>query len=514
MTHNAYDDIPYASHAFEPTSIEHLYTMGRLFGLKPTDPEQCSVLEIGCSLGGNLFPMAVRHPQSRFVGIDLSKRQIELAKQAQAEWEISNIEFRAQSLVDLTPGDGTFDYVIVHGIFSWVDHATRQHILRACQENLNVNGLSYVSYNTKPGWNTVTSLRDLMLFHLDPIDDRRARTKEARSLLRFMQTAMKDVDTAYARFMREECDLLLGLSPDYLAHDHLEEVNEPFYFTDFMKMAHEASLQYVADASLSSMYLANFPEHVASEIIHTEDLILREQYMDFFRNRRFRCSLLTHGNHQVIRDLDMLDVGTCYFASALKPVGEQDLNFDQDVAIQYAAGNIHFEAKQPHQKAALHVLWQHEGHRVSLPQLLAACADLLNMAEEQIETTDLIGLLRRLVLAGAVELCMFPSRSQNRVAPCPEVWWLARAEALKRQYVTSLNHEPVSLTQPMRVLFQLLDGTRSIEGVEDAIMTFVSEGELSLPGQDDIKNATEMVALVQSWVSESLDKIRRKGFYV
>lgn len=72
----SYDEVPYESYPFAQTHPDRLATVATLLGLRPAPVEQCRVLELGCAGGGNLIPMALTLPESTFVGIDLSARQI------------------------------------------------------------------------------------------------------------------------------------------------------------------------------------------------------------------------------------------------------------------------------------------------------------------------------------------------------------------------------------------------------------------------------------------------------
>src|SRR5258706_5874551 len=91
---SAYDDVPYSVSAFPQTSPDRLATIATLFGMQPAPPRQCRVLELGCARGGNIIPMAMGYSQSRFVGIDLSSRQIAEAREVAAELKLQNLELK------------------------------------------------------------------------------------------------------------------------------------------------------------------------------------------------------------------------------------------------------------------------------------------------------------------------------------------------------------------------------------------------------------------------------------
>src|SRR6187549_342213 len=97
----AYDRVPYPSSSQHRTHPDHLAVLALLHGLEPAPPERCRVLELGCADGGNLLPMALEMPESRFLGVDLSPRQIEAGEAFAAELGVANLELRAASILDV-----------------------------------------------------------------------------------------------------------------------------------------------------------------------------------------------------------------------------------------------------------------------------------------------------------------------------------------------------------------------------------------------------------------------------
>ncbi len=145
-----YNTTIYNSFPFSHTHPTHLFTLAKLFGLKPKPVEKSKILELGCAGGGNLIPMAYHLPQAEFLGIDLAEKQIEIGLKQIEELNLKNITLRQQSISDFSKSDGTFDYIICHGVYSWVNKEVREKILQICHNNLSKNGIAYVSYNTYP----------------------------------------------------------------------------------------------------------------------------------------------------------------------------------------------------------------------------------------------------------------------------------------------------------------------------------------------------------------------------
>ena len=127
--------------------------------------KRCRVLELGCASGDNLIPMAIELPNARFVGIDLSERQIEQGRQSVAALGLANIDLRRVNIANVDASWGTFDYILCHGIYSWVPAPIREKLLAICRENLAPTGIAFVSYNTLPGWHMRGMIRDMMVYH-------------------------------------------------------------------------------------------------------------------------------------------------------------------------------------------------------------------------------------------------------------------------------------------------------------------------------------------------------------
>src|SRR5262249_29794315 len=159
------DEVPYESHPFAQTHPDRLCAVATILGTRPPPVGRGRVLEIGCASGGNLIPMAVALPEGKFVGVDLSGVEVSQGQKVIQTLKLPNIELRQQNILDVAPEDGRFDYIICHGIFSWVTRPVQDKILQICRQNLVPNGVAYVSYNTYPGWHMRGMIRDMMVYH-------------------------------------------------------------------------------------------------------------------------------------------------------------------------------------------------------------------------------------------------------------------------------------------------------------------------------------------------------------
>lgn len=224
---DSYDAIPYQSTPLTDTHPAHLAVIGRLFGLETADPDRCRVLELGCASGGNLVPLAWNLPESSFLGLELSARQAAEGAESVRALGLGNIEIRQGDILTFDAGTERFDYIIAHGVYSWVPEPVRERLLALCGELLAPNGVAYISYNTLPGWRMKGMLRDMLLHHVRGVDDPALRLQGAHDLLAFLDTATAGLEALSARFLREEIAHLRTAHPSYLYHEYLETFNEP-----------------------------------------------------------------------------------------------------------------------------------------------------------------------------------------------------------------------------------------------------------------------------------------------
>ena len=185
----SYNTVIYVSKAFPNTNINSLQARGRLYGLSPAPLKGARVLELGSSCGGNIIPQALYYPETTFTGIDLSGVQIEHGKTLIESMGLTNITLLEKNIMDIDDDFGTFDYIIVHGIWSWVSDMVKDKILSICNRNLSDRGIAFVSYNTYPGWKRLEQLREIMLYSETgaPSDTLLDRTVYTKNVLQKIQ---------------------------------------------------------------------------------------------------------------------------------------------------------------------------------------------------------------------------------------------------------------------------------------------------------------------------------------
>jgi methyltransferase-like protein/2-polyprenyl-3-methyl-5-hydroxy-6-metoxy-1,4-benzoquinol methylase len=468
-TSRSYDALPYTSDPFPSTHPSLVGAIARLFGLDAAPLAQARVLELGCAAGGNIIPLAARHPHASFVGLDLSSAQVAAARARIADLRLSNIEIRHESFSELSAFDSAFDYIICHGVYSWVPGPLRETILRTCRENLSPRGVALISYNVLPGWRMLQALRDCFLLHAAADADPRQRVAQARALLQLLPQACPDAG-AYRDFLVNQADRLLKSSDEYLAHEFLEEVNEPCSFREFVDAARGHGLAFLAEAELPSMILANYPPNMAAMVQKAggNQLLATEQYIDMVSGRTFRHTLLVSAARapQIDRRLSSERVEGLHFIG----VGALELTRAAGgVTLAAPAGRRLHTDSGPLAEALARFVAAFPGSS-SVDDLVQALPAAARNADGRALVRE--GLLNMVIngLATA-RLDAVPAAARPGTLPvaCPMV----RAEAARGAATTvNLRHERVALESFAQLVLPLLDGSRD----PDAISTAIAEG--------------------------------------
>ena len=179
----AYDQVLYPGFPLAQTHPERLATIAGLLGMAAVPPDHSRVLELGCGDGGNLIPMALGLPESEFTGIDLAEQATARGRTVSQALGLKNISLRQMDLLEVSADLGQFDYILAHGVYSWVPPEVRDGVLRICRENLAPHGVAYVSYNAYPGFHRREMFREMMLHHVSSVHDPAGRYQEAVQLI-------------------------------------------------------------------------------------------------------------------------------------------------------------------------------------------------------------------------------------------------------------------------------------------------------------------------------------------
>lgn len=510
----SYEQVPYESNPITVSHPARLAALGMLHGLHPAPVERCRVLELGCAGGGNLIPMALGLPNAEFVGIDLSPRQIDDGQKLVAELGLKNVRLSAASILDIDPSFGTFDYIICHGVYSWVPPNVRETILDVCRWTLRPDGLAYVSYNCYPGWHVRGSLRATMRYHSSKFADPKARVAQARFMLGLLGKAVEDKHAVISYMVREETERLAPLSDSYVYHEHLEEFNNPFYFHEFIAHLRPHGLQWVGEAKPSD------PARLFSaEVVHqveqfSADPIEREQYYDFLRDRLFRRSVICHANRQVRRPAQEWAIATMWCGAAAKPAAptpdckssapEKFISADETIV---TIGN-------PILKTALVALFEARPRALHFDQLRATVSERLSADPAQIDE-HLPAAMLQCHMTRFVELFAHVPALAAQPGERPTASKLARLQARHSDRVTNLWHRGIELDGMNRLLLRQLDGTKDRQQLVEHLLQQAQAGRFELKHEGaPITDRAQLQVTLSHFCELSLNSLAANGLLV
>jgi SAM-dependent methyltransferase len=460
----SYDELPYPNFSFAQTHPDRLATLAWMFGLISAPVDRCRVLEIGCAAGGNLIPLAAALPHSEFVGIDFSASAVSNAVADIAALQLTNIRVLPIDIRDFGEAFGTFDYIIAHGIYSWVPGDVQESLLAICARQLAPNGVAYVSYNTLPGWHARGTVRDAMRYHTRQFPDAKTKVQQARAMLDFLAESLNGTASVYGAMLLEEAQRVRQSPDAYIFHDHLEEVNEAVYFHEFIARAASHGLRYLAEADFKSMLAGDLSPQVGQMLTKiAPDLMQREQFLDFLRNQTFRRTLLTHDGATLTRKLSPERIFGLRIATQAQPVNASPDEHSEGPETFRAPDAGTLETRRPLTKAAMMALVQHAPAAIPFDELCGMAQARLGIqhAASNDDRNTLASDLLRSFAAGVVELHSMPSLFVVEPGPWPEAGAVARLQAGRSAQVTNLRHEWITLDDEARPLLPLLTGSRS-----------------------------------------------------
>ena len=257
--------------------------------------------DLGCGQGVTANILAATHPGGTFHAIDAMPVHIDHARRLAGEAGISNVGFHCVDFAAAVDLDlPLFDYIVTHGVYSWVDAANQRALRRFFDRRLKPGGLVYVSYNAMPGW-----VRDLPFQRLvrelsrGSSGDSAAGADTALEIIRALAAA--EVPALTPSFIVGELQQRpQDYTPAYLVHEFMPGAWQPLYVTEVRTAFKTIGLVPVGSATLienlDSLVLSESARQMLGAISDTN---LRELVRDFYLDQRFRCDVFARSNRRL-----------------------------------------------------------------------------------------------------------------------------------------------------------------------------------------------------------------------
>ena len=318
-------DIAYEWYFFHELAPAHLDFACLLKGHKPPGRgESFTYLELGAGLGLTSTMLAATNPTGSFWGVDVNPTHVVSAEGLAEEAGIENVAFIEAGFDELPAHElPAFDYIVLHGVWSWVSEATRAAILDVIRTRLKPGGVVYVSYNCAVGWGPVQPfghlLRTLARLEHGTVEN---RLRNAIERITALPRLFEDRPAAKAWLER-----LPAYSFNYLAHEYLTSHWSAFYFDEVLRDFEKAKLMFVGAANV----LRNFDFYALSadsrkQAEALDDLVLLESLKDLDTTAGLRKDVFIRGAQTWNQEQSMSALKDIAFAPV---VGPADLSMDQ-----------------------------------------------------------------------------------------------------------------------------------------------------------------------------------------
>lgn len=509
-SHEAYETFQYENLPFQATHPDWLRTIGRLHGLDAAPAESCRVLELGCGRGGNLVPLASLLPHSEFVGVDLAVSQVEGARRDVAALGLDNLRFEAMDIADVPAEWGTFDYIICHGVYSWVPDSVRRRILEISASQLAPEGVAYISFNALPGWHVRGMLRD-MLRRVVPEGPAPEMAKSARGFLSLMRRLTPE-NGPLAAWLWRELALLDMMTDRYLYFEYLVEHNEAFYLDDFLHDADAAGLRYLGNADLASAVPRQLGDEGRREVFELcGDPLVAEQLSDYLVIRLFRRAVLCRHDATATRSPRAEVLADAWLA--VEHDDDVDVDLGSNVELTLDEDGAFTATPDPTLPQVVSwVLGDAGPGGVSVSRLTDEVAVRLNRDSSEDLAAEVLEVSLRMVTEGDAAAGFWRRPAAEEVPERPVAPRFTRWQAMQgRDSVTSLLHAEVAVDPLDRVLLRDLDGELDFVGLMALVTRAMSEGRLQIEIDDQpMEDPGQLAELVQL----KLQRFQRHGLLV
>jgi methyltransferase-like protein/protein-L-isoaspartate O-methyltransferase len=470
-----YDRVPYISYPATSLQPSRLAAVATLFGVSTPSVRTARTLEIGCASGGHLIPLAAAFPDAEFVGLDVSRVQIEAGQARLKRLGLSNIDLQCRSVTGLGSGDGLFDYIVCHGVYSWVPPAIRDAVLRVCREHLTENGVAVISYNVLPGWRMFQVVRDCMIVHAGNETDCARRAARVHELFEMYKTLTPD-KLAYGQIWRNEAQRMAAHPDAYLAHELFEENNSPCTYSEFVSAAARHKLVYLGETDIRTMIPENIGAEAAKRIRESCDNEVgsAEQYIDTITGRTFRQTLLIRTERAGIidRSMESARANQCYWLAGqgLKPAEAQN-----STEFSFADGNgTLMTTSDPAIAQALTLLIERFPAASTIDQICPSGGS--GQAKQQT-----LGALMKMLSLGMLTISTEPVHCAIGIPARPKAWFVCASDAAAGESATAtLRHENFKIEPVARALLPLLDGNWDYGALTDNLFALLSSGAMTV----------------------------------
>jgi SAM-dependent methyltransferase len=299
-------DIVYTRQCYREMTPSWLATTALLLGQRPPDlARPFRYADLGCGHGLTATIVAATCPHAEVWAFDFNPSHVESGRQLAAAAGLTNLHFQEASFADLAalPAGALpeFDFMVSHGVASWISPDNRASLIRIVGQRLRAGGLAYLSYNVATGWAAIMPARMLMLTLLR--SGHRRADQAAAAIFDYLDILKDSGARFFAANPMVESRLTETRKQDsrYLAHEFLNADWHPLMFAEMAEAMKAVKCTYIGSATLTENINAiSVPAQMMKLVTETTDPILRETLKDFGLAQSFRRDVYRRGTLPLI----------------------------------------------------------------------------------------------------------------------------------------------------------------------------------------------------------------------
>jgi len=255
-------------------------------------PEVRNACELGFGQGVSINIHAAASP-TKWFGNDFNPGQASFARELARAGE-TDVLLTDESFLEFCRRDDLpeFDYIGLHGIWSWISDENRSIIVDFLRRKLAVGGVLYVSYNTLPGWANFAPMRHLVSQHSLTLGSEGSGIKNRMEGAFAFADQLMSVNPGILRAlpaMADRLEKVKGQNRNYLAGEYFNHHWHPMYYSTMAELLSPAKIQYACSAHyIDHIEGVNFSEPQQKLLNEISDLTFRETVRDFVMNQQFR----------------------------------------------------------------------------------------------------------------------------------------------------------------------------------------------------------------------------------
>jgi SAM-dependent methyltransferase len=294
-------DVAYPRFFIRETMPSWLTTVAMLLGQQSPDlSKPFRYANLGCGSGLTDIVVAATWPNAEVWGFDFNPTHIADARRLAERAGLYNVTFVETSFADLARRPQAdlpeFEFVVAHGILSWVSEGNRKCIFEIIRQRLRAGGLAYLGYNVAAGWSSLHPVRELMqlIGHADK--------KRSDLAIGGILEAIDGLREAGARYfdlhptVQERLTYLRQADPRYQAHELLTDDWHPLTFAAVADNMSEVKCSFVGSATLTdNIDVVSVPPKMVPLLEAAKDLRLRETLRDIGCAQSFRRDIFCRG---------------------------------------------------------------------------------------------------------------------------------------------------------------------------------------------------------------------------